>query len=49
MNTVADHKFPPFFQNNGLRLFLFSGKGGVGKTSCAMAAASRLARQNPDS
>jgi arsenite/tail-anchored protein-transporting ATPase len=49
MNADADHNVPPIFQNNGLRLFLFSGKGGVGKTSCAMAAASKLARQNPES
>ncbi len=49
MNAVIDHNVPPFFQNDGLRLFLFSGKGGVGKTSCAMAAAFKLARQGPES
>ncbi len=49
MNLVADQKTPPFFQISSLRLFLFSGKGGVGKTSCAMAAATKLAGENPES
>ncbi len=49
MNTVSDSKIPPFLQNNSLRLFLFSGKGGVGKTSCAVAAGLELAGQSPDS
>jgi arsenite/tail-anchored protein-transporting ATPase len=49
MNTVSDSKIPPFLQNKGLRLFLFSGKGGVGKTSCAVAAALELAGKAPDS
>lgn len=48
MNGIADQNIPPFFQNNGLRLLLFSGKGGVGKTSCAVAAAFKLARENPE-
>ena len=32
---------------NGARLLLFGGKGGVGKTTCAAAAAVRLARASP--
>ena len=31
----------------GLRLLLFAGKGGVGKTSCACATALALARRDP--
>lgn len=49
MNAVAVSKTPPFLRENDLRLFLFSGKGGVGKTSCAVAAALELAGQAPDS
>ena len=33
---------PLFLHNQGLRLLLFGGKGGVGKTTCATAAALRL-------
>lgn len=39
---------PDFLQQEGLRLLLFGGKGGVGKTTCAAAAALYLARQHPD-
>ncbi len=38
---------PGFLQDKGLRLLLFGGKGGVGKTTCAAAAALELARQRP--
>src|SRR3990172_3025284 len=36
-----------FLRKEGLRLLLFGGKGGVGKTTCAAAAALVLARQPP--
>jgi arsenite-transporting ATPase len=39
---------PPFLGQHGLSLLFFGGKGGVGKTTCAAAAALRLARQFPD-
>ncbi len=39
---------PSFLTSPELRLILFGGKGGVGKTTCATAAALRLARQSPD-
>ena len=38
---------PDFLQDRCLRLLLFGGKGGAGKTTCAAAAALRLARRNP--
>lgn len=38
---------PGFLQEEGLRLLLFGGKGGVGKTTCAAAAALYLARKHP--
>ena len=38
---------PGFLRQEGLRLLLFGGKGGVGKTTCAAAAALYLARQRP--
>ncbi len=38
---------PEFLQADQLRLLLFGGKGGVGKTTCAAAAALYLARQHP--
>jgi len=37
------------FCDQGLRLLLFGGKGGVGKTTCATAAALRLAQNSPQS
>ena len=38
---------PEFLREEGLRLLLFGGKGGVGKTTCAAAAALTLARKHP--
>jgi arsenite-transporting ATPase len=38
---------PSFLADQGLKLLLFGGKGGVGKTSCATAAALQLARDSP--
>jgi arsenite-transporting ATPase len=40
---------PSFLAKPGLRLLLFGGKGGVGKTSCAAATALKLARDSPQS
>ncbi len=36
-----------FLEDSGLRLLFFGGKGGVGKTTCAAAAALRLAHKSP--
>jgi arsenite/tail-anchored protein-transporting ATPase len=41
-------KLPAFLTDEALRLLLFGGKGGVGKTTCAAAAALHLARQAPE-
>ena len=38
---------PSFFTDPGIRLLLFGGKGGVGKTSCATATALKLAKESP--
>ena len=38
---------PSFLADQGIRLLLFGGKGGVGKTSCATATALQLARDSP--
>ena len=40
---------PTVLTNRDLRLLLFGGKGGVGKTTCAAATALLLARSNPES
>ena len=40
--------FPPFLGlNPDLRLLMFGGKGGVGKTTCAVATALQIARNDP--
>lgn len=39
---------PSFLRRDDLRLLLFAGKGGVGKTTCAAAAAVQLAERQPD-
>jgi arsenite-transporting ATPase len=44
---VQANRIPDFLQQGRLRLLLFGGKGGVGKTTCAAAAALSLARQHP--
>lgn len=44
---MENHAAPGFLQEEGLALLLFGGKGGVGKTTCASAAALYLARQHP--
>ncbi len=38
---------PSFLEDPGLRLLLFGGKGGVGKTSCATATGLKLAKDSP--
>lgn len=40
---------PAFLRDRALRLLLFGGKGGVGKTTCATATALTLARRCPES
>jgi arsenite/tail-anchored protein-transporting ATPase len=39
---------PSFLDAGGLQLLIFGGKGGVGKTTCATAAALRLANGSPE-
>jgi arsenite-transporting ATPase len=41
-----DNSLPEFLQNKDLRLILFGGKGGVGKTTMAATAAVHLARSS---
>ena len=43
-----NRQMPSFFSKQGLQLLLFGGKGGVGKTTCATAAALRLSALAPD-
>jgi arsenite-transporting ATPase len=45
MNVIA----PSFLESRGLQLLIFGGKGGVGKTTCAAAAALELAQRSPAS
>ena len=40
-------QMPSFFDKKGLQLLLFGGKGGVGKTTCATAAALRMSALAP--
>ncbi len=40
---------PSFLDYRGLQLLIFGGKGGVGKTTCATAAALELAQRSPES
>jgi len=40
---------PSFLDYRGLQLLIFGGKGGVGKTTCATAAALELAQRSPQS
>jgi arsenite-transporting ATPase len=44
---AAPAEKPRFLSSANLRLILFGGKGGVGKTTCAAAAAIAIARRNP--
>src|SRR5208337_93636 len=46
---AASMAAPPFLDHQGPHLLIFGGKGGVGKTTCATAAALHLARHSPDS
>jgi len=49
MPPEADRRpAPAFLESRTLRLLLFGGKGGVGKTTCSAAAALRLARSRAD-
>jgi arsenite-transporting ATPase len=43
-----EQNLPTFFLDTALRLILFGGKGGVGKTTCAAATALGLAERRPD-
>jgi len=46
-NAATPLRRPSFLDNTRLRLLLFGGKGGVGKTTCASATALRLAQERP--
>ncbi len=39
---------PSFLENRNLQLLIFGGKGGVGKTTCAVASALRMSALSPD-
>jgi len=43
-SVIRHSPLPSFLERTDLRLLLFGGKGGVGKTTCAAASAVRLAR-----
>ena len=49
--SPAPHHAPPdgpdFLRRESLRLLMFGGKGGVGKTTCATAAAIHIAAARP--
>jgi len=45
--TMGAKGVPGFLENPQFRLIFFGGKGGVGKTTCATAAAIRYARRSP--
>ncbi len=47
--SASDAGVPRFLAAAGLQLLIFGGKGGVGKTTCATAAALRLAAGSPES
>ena len=47
-NGEATNGVPSFLHDDDLRLLLFGGKGGVGKTTCAAATALHLARHQPE-
>ena len=44
--TMGTKGMPGFLEDPHLRLLFFGGKGGVGKTTCAAAAALRYARRS---
>jgi len=46
-NEAPALRRPSFLDQRSLRLLLFGGKGGVGKTTCASATALRLAEERP--
>ena len=48
MNTETHKDSPLFLHNRHLQLLFFGGKGGVGKTTCAMATALRLAKRTTE-
>ena len=43
-----NRQIPSFFDQQELQILLFGGKGGVGKTTCATAAALRLSALAPE-
>lgn len=45
---VAKGKTPDFLKKKKLQIILFGGKGGVGKTTCAAATATYIAKTRPD-